>query len=375
MGFVVGKGRSTGPPTLIGFNHTFEFQGTGTIGTTGFYEVHNIYTPGAYYDYRNPQATRTVYDNPLGIMQVLEAPVIEKAVEVTGTYSPTGEFDEREVNKFRYTGGLKYAINEIAGISDVPVRLMGALVWTNCQGDEIVDNFYSTPLINISCLEDYTVELVWETSAELNSEGKLEEKSSGINCFGDPQLQIVAVLESSLPSFNEEILFSARYSSDIITSPGGFSNFPANLFEGLSATEIFTVCDPPAPAPVSGQGLIDFCQRTYDPAVGLGLMAPPSSNPQELVPALEQKDFSMGVSPNPVTDYFSFTFPFAWNIQKVDMELIDLNGKTMLKWRGIEAIPGASFTFADGISTLPSGQYYLRIIHAGGVESFPLIKN
>lgn len=374
LGFVVGKGKTTGPTKLLGFNHTFEFEGTGQLFTTGPYEVHTIYTPGAYYDYRNPQAHRTVYDNPLGILQVLEAPKVAKYHFVNESYDQTGEFDFYEISKFRYTGDFKYAINEVAGISGTPIRLMGALVWTNCQGEGVENNFYSTPLINLNCLEDYTVEIEFDQSAQLNTEGKLVKESFGIECNGNPELQIVAVLESSLPNYDDEIVFSARYKVELMDVSDNIVNFPANPFEDLNAAEIFTVCDPPAPAPVRGENLIDFCENNYDPSIGLGLVGQPSVNPLEEALDIKQERPSAGVYPNPIIDHFSLTIPLFWEIELVDITILDLNGKTMQHWDRIEVIPGASFGFTEGVAGLPAGQYFLRVIRQSGVESFPIIK-
>lgn len=370
-GYFVG----TSQKSLIGYNHNFEFQASGTIGTSGNYDIVHLYTPGAFYDYSDPQANRTVYDNPLGIMQVLETPVVEVAVKTEGTYNQTGEFDETNTYKYRYTGNLKYTINENAGISNVPIRLMGALLWVNCEGEEITDRFYSTPVININCLEDYTVELEGSVRNYLNSQGEMVKETFGIECELKPQLQIVAVLESSLPEFNEEILFSSRYALEVVDVSNNFDNFPANPYAGLGADAIFSACDPPPPLPVAEHTLSAFCRNNYDPSVRSDLIAQPSSIIEDSPLELSSRAAVAGISPNPVDDYFHFSFPLTWDVQNVDLQLIDMNGKILLNWSGVEAIPGATFTFQKGIAGLPSGQYYLRVISAEEVISYPLIKN
>lgn len=259
-------------------------------------------------------------------------------------------------------------------VSGTPIRLMGALVWTNCQGEGVENNFYSTPLINLNCLEDYTVEIEFDQSAQLNGEGKLVTESFGIECNGNPELQIVAVLESSSPDYDDEIVFSARYKVELMDVSDNIVNFPANPFEDLNAAEIFTVCDPPAPAPVRGEDLIDFCENNYDPSIGLGLVGQPSVNTLEEALDIKQERPSAGVYPNPIIDHFSLSIPLFWEIELVDITILDLNGKTMQHWDRIEVIPGASFGFTEGIAGLPAGQYFLRVIRQSGVEIFPIIK-
>lgn len=373
LGFLVGKGRSTGSKNLIGYNHNFEFQASGTLGTTGNYSIPHFYTPGAFYNYQNPQANRTVYDNPLGIMQVLETPTVEIAVKTEGTYHQTGEFDETITRKYRYTGNLKYAINENAGISDVPIRLMGALLWVDCEGNEITDGFHSTPVINLRCLEDYTVELEGTEINYLNSQGEMIKETYGVDCERKPQLQIVAVLESSLPEFDGEILFSSRYDVEVISND--FENLPVNPYEGLGADAIFAVCNPPPPLPIAEHMLRAFCQNTYDPSFRSNLTSQPAGVIEDASLKFPSKATGVGVFPNPVEDYFNFSFPLEWDIQKVNIQLMDMNGKVLLNWSKVEAIPGASITLKKGVAELPSGQYYLRVISVDDVVSYPFIKN
>lgn len=373
LGFFAGKGRSTSPPTLTGFNHDFSFEGDGQILASSAYEPAAICTPGSYFDINRPPALRAIYDNPLGIFSVLETPIVEKAEEVSGTYSQTGEYDEDTYISYRFTGDLKYAINEIAGIAGSPVRLMGALVWNDCDGTDFEGPFFSTPVINLTCLEEYTIFFNFYEGAwiEHGAGGNLEYVEFPNGCYDDPELQIVAVLESSLPSYSEEILFSARYKTQVFTAPYEFNDAPENPFEGLSPEQIFDVCDPAFDQPVSENEITNFCSASYDPETDKNYTAPITTKPG----TTSVKDINQNIIyPNPVRDYLTIQVPKDWDGQKVHIQLYDNLGK--LVWqRDQELLLSGDYTFTNGIDKLLPGQYYLKIVGENFVNSYPLIKS
>lgn len=376
LGFMVGKGRSSGAPTLIGFNHNFEFTANGNISAQGFYEPALILTPGSFFNVNSPDALRPVYDNPLGIFSVLNTPTVEIADYQYNIYEQNGEFEDIRRESYRFVGGLDYIVNSVAGLSAQPVQILGALVWTNCdwEGGGPNENFYSTPLINLSCLEDYPVLFDFYRSATINEDRQLVETEINNGCYGAPELQVVATLQPA--SGGAQVLFSARYKTDITTAPYDYGDYP-EPYKDMTVEQIFSICNPPPPRPISSSELSTFCQTVYDPPGGR-----PSNFdnnfktggvPHEILDNIIVPG-TIAPSPNPFFDFISIDVPDEWEEQRVELSLFDSFGRVVWSYSPKIWIAG-QHTFSQGLPSLPSGNYILRVQGESFLQSHKIVKN
>ncbi|PSR11106.1 MAG: hypothetical protein C7N36_18285 [Bacteroidetes bacterium] len=377
FGFLVGGGKSTAPSKLSGLNHNFLFTGAGEITTYSNYDRVLLYTPGSYFDQRTPAANRPIYRNALGLFNLLEPPVIEVSRERIESSSPTGEFDIEEHATFRFVGDLKYVVNEIAGISGTPIRLMGSLVFPDCgrtpHGGAPI-SFYTTPVINIQCLEDYTVAGYFYESSFFK-DGKLQYEVETEGCVGNPELQIVAVLDNALNPSADDILFVARYKPRIIEANYAYDAAPVNPYIGLTDEAIHTICNPAPPTPVSEFYLKNFCERLYDPSAK-ALTGLPGIVPgviPEFTPLSVAKTINEVVYPNPFTDYISLRIPESWLNQMAVIQLLDVNGHVVYE-RQMYLETTGQLQLTEGVKNLPAGQYVIRILGDNLLLNDKLIK-
>ena len=125
---------------------------------------------------------------------------------------------------------------------------------------------------------------------------------------------------------------------------------------------------------MTGEDLIDFCEETYNPEVRLGLVGGPEVDLPVAAFELQQEVVSAGIFPNPVADHFTFAVPLDWDIEPVALSIYNLQGQLLREWSGLEVIPGATYTFSEGIAQLPVGQYLVRITRANDSITYPLVK-
>lgn len=376
LSFLVGGGKTSASSTLMGYNHDFRFNGTGAITTYAGYDPLLFYTPGAFFDYNVPLANRPVYDNPLGLFTLLEPPVIEWTREIKGDKysSPTDEFHEEVFASYKFKGDLKYAVNGLAGINETPIRLMGALVFHRC-GETFYGPstdpgaFYSTPLINIECLSDYTTfGYKYEEALDINQGGgPLDFDAYTEGCIDRPELQITAILENSLHPAADEIMFTARYKPVFVEADYSYNEAPVNPYQGMTMEEIFSICDPVAPAPVTGGNLIKFCEANYNSNV--------AKFSQESVGNIEVP-FEIApesIFPNPFTNYFAIEIQKEWINQEATLQLQDALGKMV--WKKTFYIEDSGFLqIQEGLHSLPTGHYYGKLMGNNFISSFKLIK-
>lgn len=359
LGFVIGKAFSAGSPKLTGYNHNFNFTGNGTLVDDDSYNPYFFYAPGAFYDPRNPSAHRPIYDNPLGVFTVLESPVIERATK-TVTEVKNGTEITTEIASYRYTGDLKYHINVLAGISNQPVRLMGSLVLASCNSPFII----SSPVLNLTCLEDYPLEVDELTVYEIDFGNGSTWTETDERCY-TPELQIVAILESNSPGAGEEIVFSARYKGEI--DQLGNITFPQNPYSGLTPDQIFALCDPPVDQPVADQELIRFCKNTYNPNIGRSAWWTEEEQNNN------GEKFSWNVFPNPFQENLNLEIPAEWTQQPLVIGLYDILGRKIWQEDFEFSTPGIHPLSAN-LSNLLPGSYVLEINGSTFSSSLPVQK-
>jgi hypothetical protein len=357
LGFVLGKKSNSGTPKLTGYNHNFSFEADGNLTTPTDYDPYFLYSPGSFYKEEQLRAHRPVYDNPLGVLAVLESPVVERQETVFRRDWGNNEQVDITTIRWRFAGGLRYHINTLAGISDRPVQLLASLVWPDRCNNKA--DFFATPAINITCLEDFVVE--FEESEETLIDprtGDLIEMYEYIGCYGEPELQIVAVLTSTHPTAGQEILYSARYATRIQRVPDG--TIGENPFKGMTIEEVSNSCtNTTIPRPLSDFGLSRFCERRYDPdfgksGLGEDIMVEQSTSIKEPAPS----DFA--AFPNPFTSQLSVEIPLEWTNTPLQFQLLDVLGRTV--WEQSNTIGTAGqYLLANDLGHLPTGTYLVTV--------------
>ncbi|MEZ4987745.1 MAG: hypothetical protein R2795_22400 [Saprospiraceae bacterium] len=237
--FLVGRG-----PNITGYNRNVTAASNGAVAGSNAYQSVVFYTPGSYHDAYQVLNHRPVYDNPLGVFTVLEMPIIERYDDELTEMEASGEYERKKIVKYRYKGDLKYHVNTFAGLQRQPVELLGALVWTDCKGSNFNDGFYATPLMNLTCLEDYTVTFDWIEQFHVNpiNEGWEVSVIDENYCETPPQLQLLAVLGTE--EGGQETVFSSRYQTKVAYSTAGRDW--GNPFEGIDLDVMALACDQPS---------------------------------------------------------------------------------------------------------------------------------
>lgn len=284
-----------------------------------------------------------------------------------------GERGKEEVlittTRWRFAGNIRYHINTLAGISDRPVELLASLVWPRSCRNE--DDFFATPAINITCLEDFVVEFndYDETIVDPRT-GELYDINLYDGCFGEPQLQIVAVLTSTAPTAGQEILYSARYRTTTRNVSEG--TIGTNPFDNMSLEEISERCTNEIPRPVSGIGLSMFCTSRYKPEFGKSILG------EEVVvdrsPLEEISEASkFAVFPNPFVSQLTVEIKEEWLNLPLQFQLHDALGRKMWESKP-ETTVGKEYVIDDDLSHLPSGTYLLTVSGKDFVKSLTIQK-
>lgn len=381
LGFFLGGGKSSTAST-VGFNHDFKFTANGDIINAGFYQPYLFYTPGAYYEPLLSSANRPFYDNPLGVINLLEPPVIEETYTQEFNANQEGEYDIRFAKSYRFTGDLKYAINTKAGISGQPIRLMGSLVFPECEENrygseaELNQRFEATPAINVTCLEDYIYKGENYISVYYDQHKGWVSESIAEGCTERPEFQLIAVLENALNSDTDEILFSARYKAEFITASYEFAEAPTNPFEGLTEQELALLCDEqPIPAPVTESQLKDFCKNNYNPDINLDYPDPDLLNlASNIDTEMVEFDKVLRAAPNPFRNHLSITLDLQWEPQDVRLRLTDALGRVV--WEDSFFYSGGPLHYQidQNLESLPNGVYQAQVQGGQEIESITILK-
>jgi hypothetical protein len=368
LGFLTGPKSSAAK--LTGFNHNFNFEANGTLNNRSVYDPYFFYTPGSFYQEDQLEAFRPVYDNPLGIFTVLTEPVVEfQEVRVHNDLGNNAEEDIYTI-RWQFTGDLRYHINSIAGISNRPVQLLASLVWTSECGNE--ENFFATPAINVTCLEDFVVEFSETIIQEPgNGSGDIIDTEILRGCLSDPQLQIVAILASTAPTQGQEVLYSARYKTKTQrVSPGTIGENP---FAGMTIEEISSSCTSTIPRPVSDRILSRFCEKSYNPDPKKSEQGEDISEGQS--PTInESAPSEFAAFPNPFVNQLSLEVKEEWLNTPLKFQLHDVLGRAMWESESIINTAG-QHVISDDLGHLPSGSYLLTVSGKNFVTSVPLQKH
>ncbi|MFK8165714.1 MAG: T9SS type A sorting domain-containing protein [Lewinella sp.] len=285
--FINGKKTS---PVVIGYNTNYSLDVTGTQTFTLDDSQVGYLTPGSQIpsSSSNLGLYTTVYDNPLGIFALLNKPVVRFAESnnSSGIYYNCDE-EQSIIRTYNLdASSINYIINTAAGLEAQPVSIQAALRFGDCdegigsdyyqidEGDfaESIgltvdeDGFYNTPLLNLDCLEDYTVRTEYDYSSQFNSQwGECETEDEGAYC-DDVKLVILVAIERTDGGVDEEIILTLTYDVELEEASYSVNQAPENPYLGMDIEDINATCTN-IPAPVSNSELVDFCDNVYNPAL------------------------------------------------------------------------------------------------------------
>ncbi|MEO0789188.1 MAG: T9SS type A sorting domain-containing protein [Bacteroidota bacterium] len=369
IGFLAGKKKPATPPQLLGFNHNFSFTATGTITSTSRYSPYPMYSPGSDFNEQQLQAFRPIYDNPLGVFTVLERPKVQFYEEefLNGTLGDL-DFGYVERGFYRFSGDLKYRVNKTAGLSELPVSVAAALIWTDgCQAFDngVADSVASVagPAINLACFDDQIVRI-----GTINGVSGL----NGFRCSGSPQIQIIATLEEE--DGDIQTLFAARYPVELEEIKAEDVDWTLGVAAQLDPNPAsYCISDAP-PLPVNDQELFQFCRSRYDPILTL-VVGPEDEEDSSLETGLTgnvvgeiQSSIASDVFPNPVRDRLWLGIPDELVNQNVLFTLTDMSGRILIQTNRTFTVPGKNmlpiewneYTPGLYLITISDGENYLQ---------------
>ncbi len=230
--FLIGGGKSSASAKPSSYQSRYKFEGTGTVNFVQTFEQRSIYTPGSVKKSIPPPAGTDVnripiYNNPLGIMNVLETPIIEIVKKPFSSSEPNYKYKLKE--------NIKYAINGTAGLGNL-VQLKGSLYFDYCEGVDDpnittltnllpVDNHtMRTPFVPLGVLPEYTINAVNFTIPPL---------TAWLGCDPEinPTLEVIATFQPQGSA--EEVFYASRFKADPQLAPVVVTNLPPNPYAGI----------------------------------------------------------------------------------------------------------------------------------------------
>lgn len=242
LDFIIGGGKST-PPQPMHFNADFSFKGEGTISQEQAQTSVAFYTPGSNYSGQTSQARRPIYNRTLGILNVVEQPVMyEVAGNTAGAtssiYDPYLDMLTEEVRReksLKLSAPLRYALNPVSGLNLEEIR--GAFYYTNCLSLNnapgiIVDEpgVLRTAYMPTSCLETYSLKSFYTTEKIITKYASSQNPIVEVipdNDLCQVQLHLMAKLTSPA---GKETAWAARYRVNTTPAPYTYENTPPNPY-------------------------------------------------------------------------------------------------------------------------------------------------
>ncbi len=167
MEFLINGGETETKPKPHGFEAKSNFIISGTFNEVAPFTGGKLNVPGSNWSLGGNASTFPVYNNVLGIFNLLETPILETYMEVT----EVGEEIESIISDYKLKNEIKYTINPASGLDLTPIDIKGAFFVENCDDGAInVDRLvadhttngktvYRTPYMGLDCLGDYVIQL------------------------------------------------------------------------------------------------------------------------------------------------------------------------------------------------------------------------
>ena len=448
LDFLIGGGKKKEPKPMQ-FQANFNFTGSAIISDKDPQVSVEFQMPGSQPVIDGPEARIPTYNSIMGIMNLVETPVLYRASRYHSEFINTG-YDEPYYNNthkysYKLAKPLEYAINPASGLELVEIRT--SLDFRNCtpysdefaleRGDipEGLNTDWSTPLMPLSCLEDYSLRFEHATQTQF------EEINFNENCK-EVYLKVIAVFKQSDPAA-DEVIYDALYNVKIEEAPYNYPG-PSNplleipnsittdnvddLFNeemvawgDITITEGFTVnreiqkllapplnqeggelisgtfeggdyetvappvfweigseVSPPlviSNPPNCGENLPASTELLewfcYDQTKYYPILALTKEEEEENEVFLEKKSFQ--VFPNPATDEITVRFELEKS-SRVSIMLTDISGKKLVDAKSENLIDAGKYQDVVSIGHLASGMYILTLEHEGGREVSKIVK-
>jgi len=223
LDFLIGGGKKKEPKPMQ-FQADFNFTGNALISDKDPQDGLEFQMPGSQPVIDGPEARIPMYNSIMGIMNLVETPVLYRASRNRTRYIDTG-YEQYYNNTHKYSyklaKPLKYAINPASGLELVEIRT--ALDFRGCQPyyDPLSEEYgeipeglntdWTTPMMPLSCMEDYSLQ--FETATQT----QFEEIHFEENC-NEVYLKVVAVFKQSDPTA-DEVIYDALYNVSVQEAP------------------------------------------------------------------------------------------------------------------------------------------------------------
>lgn len=241
-------GGSSGPNPMH-FRTKLNFVGTGNLDNIDPGPKFGFYTPGSNETGWNSINDIPYYDNLMGIINVMEKPVLYKAEAITNTESGGYGYLIEHSSSYKLAEGIKYALNPAAGLSIKEIQ--GAFVYdvnasvrssANITGNDInefglipvEDYTWRTPYMPLSCLENYVVNTV------KNETGSANGSHTNFSGFYVPEdgtdilFELKVILERTDGGANsEEVSVNMVFPVEVVNAPYSYENTPPNPYIGI----------------------------------------------------------------------------------------------------------------------------------------------
>ncbi|MFM9950925.1 MAG: T9SS type A sorting domain-containing protein [Saprospiraceae bacterium] len=243
LDFIIGGGKSTSPQPMH-FNTDFNFNGEGILGGSQAQAGVTFYMPGSLYSGQISPSRRPVYNKIMGILNLMEQPVIHLAEGAPDeTEIPIDIYPE--LYQWFYTAKLaspiRFAFNPASGLTLNDIR--GAIYFNDCVTglESIVSNelpipqglvneggnVWRTPYLPLSCLEDYSV--IFNTYA-LTYDGSLEKIPFSCD---EKNIEFHFIAKLTSPK-GHETTWATRYRAEVAEAPYAFGNTPTNPYSQVN---------------------------------------------------------------------------------------------------------------------------------------------
>jgi len=218
------------PP--MNFSIDLNFTGGGQITEQAYLSTVRLTTPGSDHSETEPRFT-PVYDNVLGVANIVEVPVILYASDVLeDNFDNSGDtytWDYEEIHSMKLGGPIKYAVNPATGLDVVDAK--AALYFKSCRGGEAPDinliqesgRVWRTPYMSLSCLEEYSIVMNELFTGDANDPTYLSA-----HCAPEPELHLVIDLG--------ETMYAGMYKVRMRNAPYAVQDTPNNPFADIPET-------------------------------------------------------------------------------------------------------------------------------------------
>ncbi|MEM7575710.1 MAG: T9SS type A sorting domain-containing protein [Bacteroidota bacterium] len=386
---LIGGGKSSGP-TLIGYETTFDLKADGNTFEPRSPQEAYVHTPGGNHlettagDLNVNPNLIPIYDNPLGVFALLNRPVLNRA-------GFTNEVEGHE----RYqldAASINFALNPAAEINFNPETVKAGLVFVTDRNlsNENLDTYtdpasitgtsaeaeYTSPLIPIGCLSEFTAEFQYNTDPPfvLENGPLLGQRIQSVS--------LIIIVEGNDQDGQIVPMTIGRYPLKIVDLGNDPTLIQLNPFRGFSLQSLNQVCSYNwVIQPEDPLSLNQFCNENYSSAFAERRGGNNNISTEDFMNSY----WGVTKSKNPIdflveTNQFEEKEPFvvfpnpAGRFTVVEVrtngqfliEVIDAQGR-VVESRSVEVVEGAVFTRQQfNVSRLPAGIYNVRVSSQDG---------